>query len=400
MKKILTTICLTILIQILLAAPARAQAIENLEFFGAEVPPAIGTDTGRNMAACVAGLRTFLSAAVGYEDFKDYVRDFYIGFRWPMYYADIAGVENRVNRTRYAIVSSFLKCEINSMKALSAQYYKLEAELYFVRHFVDTSGGAPRNRAESPSDRQNFINQMTDYFILRKQSEDKEQDRALFSGYFDVFAAKYSNRSRMYIGFGEDPVWVALADKVDQLIETFKGFSKLGNELGSLATETGELGVAIKDRAVAIYNSPLTSLVGISVNASERLSFCPATGSSNECAQLINSVAAVFAPKKPGEKLTFDQVQQAIDSMDSAKVEQESMSAALIKYEVMYGQVNGDGVEALMGKMDKFLAILSTDRAADPASKDAERAEPVKGSLPVLEKVVRCAEAVQNNVCK
>lgn len=396
-RKIFTTFAIFISIAFAAAAPAHAQGIENLYFFGSE-PAAGETDKGRSLASCLDGLNQFLSAMIGYEDFLDYWADFYIGFRWPMYYADIASVESQVNKARYGVVAAFLRCDLNRLKSVTNAYYRLEAELYFVRHFIDAKGGSIRNRADAINDKKNFMNEMMDYFTLRAPSSNPDQDRALFSGYFDMFAAKYRARAGQYASYGDDPIWSELSAKFEQLADTFKNLGKLGSELGQLGKEVGQLpvdiGSSIKKAAVDFYNNPDKSVREALLNVTNRFKICPSPGSPDDCRTLGNGVFGIFE-LEPGEKKTFEQVQTAYDARRVTLAERDDKAEMLQKYEVLYGQVSGSGSEALMSKMDKLLAILGAGKPTNAAS--GEKAVP--GSLQPLELLGNCAYHVQNNVC-
>ncbi|MEK9132699.1 MAG: hypothetical protein AAB606_03275 [Patescibacteria group bacterium] len=397
-RKNLTTFAIFISIAFTAVMPAHAQLIENLQFFGSE-PAAGETDKGRSLANCLSGLGQFLSAMIGYEDFTDYWRDFYIGFRWPMYYADIANVESQVNKARYGVVAAFLRCDLNRLKSVTNAYYRLEGELYFVRHFIDASGGFVRNRADATNDKNNFMNEMMDYFTLRVPSSNPDQDRALYSGYFDMFASKYRARAAQYASYGADPVWSELSAKFEQLLDTFKGFQKLGSELGQLGKEVGQIpvdiGSSLKKAAVDFYNNPDKSVTEALLNITSRFKICPSPGSPDDCRTLGNGMFGVFE-LDTGEKKTFEQVQTEIDTHNLQIAERDDKADMLQKYEVLYGQAGGSGSEAVVSKMDKLLAILGVGRPANAAS--GEKAVP--GSLQPLELLGKCAYHVQNNMCK
>ena len=66
----------------------------------------------------------------------------------------------------------------------------------------------------------------------------------------------------------------------------------------------------------------------------------------------------------------------------------------LAKYELLYGQVNGEGINAVIGGMDKLLALLQGGRAAD------QNHDQIFGSLAPLQRLAVCAEMVRKNECK
>lgn len=421
MKKLFVLILAVL--QMTLLAPAAARAQENIQFFGSE-PLASEQDEGRNLLACLKGWRQFLSAFIGYEGFVDYWRDIFIlSWKWPMYFADINNTELQLNKSRYAVMSAFLRCDTDRLGSVTQAYYKLEAELYFLRHFIDVSGGFLNFKTDSRGNRDLFRDEMIKYFKLRKASENPDQDKALFIGYFNEFEGKYRERANQYSGYGDDPIYNDISSKFDGLMQTFKDF---GNESAALA---GDVKAASKEalaagkRGLNALAHPINTLGDIAVNVYRRFQVCPATGHPDECKTigevakdalkegiegaklfgklsltLVGGVVAtpvtigVVTVEKvadlisgSGIKATPDEVQQILAEVKEVSESQAELADMTARYELLYGQVAGDGVIELTNRMDKLLEILGPK---DPL-----------GSLKPLEKIAKCADFVQNAVC-
>lgn len=369
---------------------------ENVQLFG---PASVGStsESDRNLANCLSRLRRFLSPpnADIFEDVADYFRDFSL---LPSHYADVAAIENQVNKSRYAVIAAFLRCDLNRLPAAINAYEKLEAELYFVRHFVNTDGGYIHDRTLASAEKQQFLEQMLDYIFIRHPREDEDRDRAKFEGYFDQFIAQYRERGKGYANFGEDPVYSELSERVDKLVQTLSSLGTLVGEVANLGKDVGEnvsdAASAVKQAAVSAYERPGAALVGALENAVSRFQICPAAGDPEDCKDAIGLYksaknAALGVENffnKTSERKTFEEVKVAISQAAAQEVEATDKGAMLARYELLYAQVNGDGVAAVMANMDGLLNILGPDGKF--------------GSLPPLKQIAECAEDVKKRECK
>ncbi|MEK7524295.1 MAG: hypothetical protein AAB588_04680 [Patescibacteria group bacterium] len=366
---------------------------EDLQFFGSE-PAANESDEGRTLLACITGLRRFLSPPNGdfFEDFYDYIRDFSL---LPLHYADVANVENQTNRARYAVIAAYLRCDLNRLKAATDAYFRLEAELYFLRHFVDTNSGIVRQRLVE--NREAFQKQMMDRIIPAHSAEDEEKDRALFGAYFDQFAAQYQARGESYDKAEGDPIFDELGAKFDKLVDTIATFQDLGKEVGEFGKDVGS---AVAEGAGAVYNgvaafqNPGSVFKDLGMNLLNRLQICPDPSAPADCQNLYgvgkSAVDAFFNAtsniKKFYEKKTFEEVQIAVSQQDLKRTEDFTKAEMLARYELLYGQVNGDGITTVVSRLDYLLTTLGSDGEF--------------GSLKPLTSVAECADKVKGNVCK
>lgn len=379
-------------------APARAQ---NEPFFGSQSE----LSKGRNVTTCTAGLRQFMSSAVGFEDLSDYWRDLFLT---PMHYADVAAIENHLNRTRYAVVSTFLRCDLEALSGLLPQYYKLEAELYYVRHYVDTSLGYLHILTENKLERKKFSEDMIDYMLVRKNSQKIEEDMALFGGYFDVFEAKYRQRAKQYMSFGKDPIYEELLAKFGELIDTLKSFRELGGAVaglgGDIKDAAADAATSIKNTAVSVYESPTNALKNFALEALSRFRSCPDTDSPEDCPdaglyKAAGDIADALKPN-PGKKKSFEEAMVAISSQKRERVKLLDKAEMLARYEVLYGQVNGDGITEVLKTIDRLNTVLGKGQQPDKKAKEPEEQIKIPGSLDPLGKMQQCAQLVLDRECK
>lgn len=384
---------------------AHAEEIDNIQTFGTN--PGLDQSKGRSLAACLAGWRQFLSALVGYEDFTDYWRDFFL---WPLHFSDVMNVTMQLNKARYKVMSTFLRCDIDNLKSATNSYYRLEAELYYVRHYVDTDGGYLNILTDSPGSRQQFLNDMLDSLILRKNSDNPEADRQLFNGFFNIFVVRYKDRAKKYASFSNDPAYEELFEKWKELKKTFSSFDELGGELQALGNEAVvEPLTAVADFAVSAVNDPVAALKSTGAAIANRFQACVEAEDDRYCNGEIGdmSVDKLFGDvgKDAGDflnrmrtKKTFEQVNVQINTQQAAKSADLDKAAMITRYEILYGQVGGDGVRDVVTRMDTLLEILGAQQKKPVAG--AAPAKPIANSLDALETVIKCAKTIDERECK
>lgn len=364
---------------------ARAQAAG--QFFEAE-PLAKEQSKGRNLLSCLSGWRQFISAGIGTQGFKDYWRDFSL---YPAHYADVVIVEQQLNKARYAVMAAFLRCDLNKLKSVTNAYYKLEAELYFVRHFVETSGGSVKILTENPAERQKLVDEVANHIILFKKSQNPEEDRAIISGYFSTFETKYKERAKKYAQFGNDAVYGELGKKFDELIDTFKSFGKINNDLQKEEKPAEKTAEQNRETKTPAHAGALKNIKELAAAIAKRFDACATTEDKRYCitGEDRKKTEDPFTPSnitKSSEKKTFGEVMFLVEKRAQERTEDIDKVQMLAKYEILYGQVNGDGIIELMKKMDALLAILG------PAKEE--------GSIEPLNKLQQCAKHVNTNQCK
>lgn len=358
---------------------------ENVKVFGSE-PMASETDKGRNLLTCFERWRDFLAAGIGFQDFSDYWRDFFL---WPSHFADVMNIQDQLNRTRYSVMSAFLRCDTDNLKNITEAYYRLEAELYFVRHFVDMDGGFLSVLTETEGGRDRFAEEMIDYMILIKPAENKDKERALYKGYFDLFAARYAGRAQQYKNFKDDALYAELYAKFLEFQSVINDFKKLGSEMEKLGDEAiVQPAKAIGAAATAFYNNPGKALKEAGSAILKRFDACAETKDNRYCATGESRIGAPenFFGDTPGftkssDKRTFNEAMSAIEQADQIKTEDVDEAQMLSRYEMLYGQASGDGMRALADKMQEMIDTL-------------------KSSSSPLNELENCSANVSGEVCR
>lgn len=395
-----------------------------LMFFGArpQTPPSRGQ---RNLANCMLGLMQFYYIAARFSDIPSHIR-----LRWPPYfrdffllpaqYADVMNVEQQLNRTRSSVMAAAFRCDVQQQRATERAYYKLEAELYYVRYFVDATpiptihpgwsvvnalsaaGAAVRipRVTDNPQRRQNFLSEMLDAFgAIPGLSED--QRRSLLTGYFEEFEAKYMERVNSYAG--GDAAWQELARKVDELIDTIKSLKNLGKELADVGREAAAAGQGIGRMAVnaarearsaarKLKNSPGKAILEGAkeiLNVAKVCYRAECKGAGDTVQDIIGSIMEVGSTVRSfSDRKTFEDVRVAIERQKTQQVEFVEEADLRARYEMLYGQINGAGISEMIEKMDELIKILSVGSGTE-----------IAGSFQPLQKVQQCVRMTRTRQC-
>jgi hypothetical protein len=217
MKRILITISLITILGSALPAPAaRAQDL-------------LFNPTSGQQAVCRGGsdFSVFLSALISYDDFVEYWKDIFVRYNANIcQYQDIDTLLKQITRVRKQIREAFYVC--GDTGSLTETYYRLEAELFFLRKYVTVIGG----EIVEPKD---LIDDLQSYFVLDKGYFTQEKMLQLFN----EFVAKYQPRMETYKKC-TDPSWEALVTKWNEFKENAGGFGPAIKQAGASISKRWE----------------------------------------------------------------------------------------------------------------------------------------------------------------
>src|SRR5262249_25140524 len=139
---------------------------------------------------CRTGSRdwgSFISSVISYDDFNEYFKDLFVRYSANIcLYTDIDSVQTKIKKVREQIRKAFFVCDPNANK-LKRTYYELQAELFFLRKFVDMKNG---QMLVVPD--QEVIKQLKSYFVINKNFLSNEDIQKLF----DKFKQKYGEKTK------------------------------------------------------------------------------------------------------------------------------------------------------------------------------------------------------------
>ena len=171
------------------------------------------------------GYRTFLAGMLNFKDFKYFFDDIF--FLNRCHYQDVRNVQNRFDTVSKRIRSAFYKCEPDKMEDLKKEYYKLEAELSFLRVFLGDPDRRDFKMYFSAKKKEKFTIKDRDAVIKPKMKEylvDKLKilDEKELDGLIDEFMKKYKNAPDLYAEC-KDQTWQALMEKIKEFGENWGG---------------------------------------------------------------------------------------------------------------------------------------------------------------------------------
>lgn len=212
------------------------------------------TEDGLSIAKCISkggfDFSLFLQSIVGSDGF---VGNYLVPFEDVLltnqcHSADILGLVQQQIKTRALIRDAYLKCEYEKVPNLKKAYYKLSAELFYVRNVIRKnivvnlpydllSTRMLENKAELLTPRDEIYQEMREKFVDKGSLENDE-----FDVWFLILEKKYEKRVDDYI-VCDNSSWEVVAEKWEEFISTAGGIAPAWNNL--------EKGVSAKAKDLA-----------------------------------------------------------------------------------------------------------------------------------------------------
>ncbi len=270
----------------------------------------------------------FLSSVVSYDGFVEYWKDILVRYNSNIcLYNDVDNILKQLTKARTQIRKAFYTCDTSAPK-LTNTYYKLEAELYFLRKYMNVE----KDQITFASDKQ-VQNEMKDYFVLNKSFFSDEQVAKLYNS----FKAKYATHQEAYAQC-KDPTWTNLIQKWNEVKGT----------IGGAANEFKQTVSKRWDRAI---NTPLLrtgnllgGLVDFKINGLD-----PETALSEITADL---------KKKFPSGYTFPQLNAAKSADQTRAKNQISRTTYLSQYEFQYRETSADITENIIYRLKLLQSFI------------------------------------------
>ena len=295
---------------------------------------------------------TFISSTTGYDSFVEYWKDIIVRYNTNYcLYLDVDNLLNRITKVRAKIRDSFYAC--TNTDQMTKTYYELEAELFFLRKYVNLDSGS-----FLAVDDAKIIKELRDNFFINKKLFTDAEIMQLF----DRFKKRYNSRLPAYANC-KDPGWGGLVEKWNQ-------FKKDVGGIAPLLQQTKE------------------SIEGSWV----RMSKSPWRQGGNFFAGLIdgriNSLPAELGAQQIDEELkkldpkgyTFQQFQaaqiQAETNFTYAKQKQDYLAA----YQSAYGEGSDAFTTAVVGSLNALQATI-------------------RGTFPYQNQAMQCTKSINNKQC-
>ena len=313
--KLLTISLITFLVTVMLSGPALAQG-----------PASLWPDNTGQQAIC-RGTRdwgTFISALIDYDDFVEYWKDIFVRYNSNIcQYMDIDNLLKRVTKVRKQIRDAFYVCADTSK--LKDTYYRLEAELYYLRKYINTDNGSFMNVSDAKMEED-----LRNYFVINKGYFSSAQMTQLLSD----LKSKYTPRLETYKNC-KDATWQNLVDK----------WNEFKTNAGGIGPAIQQASASISKRWKRMANTPMKggqSFFGGFVDA--RINDMPV----KEGLELITQELQRNMP----QGYTFNQLQSAQTAADTAFNELETFNNYAAEYQALYGETSDEYVKQIVYRLD------------------------------------------------
>ncbi len=295
---------------------------------------------------------TFLSSIVGYDDFTEYWKD--ILYRYSAnvcHYSDIDSLKNRIDKTREQLRKAFYVCADTS--TLKKTYYRLEAELFFLRKYVDADNG----QFLITSDR-DLENSLRDYFVLNKGFFSSEEVTELVKS----FKSRYGSRLQTYKNC-TDPSWQNLSNKWEELRENVVGMAPSIQQAGK---SIGAKWDRLENTCVFCGKEFFGGFLDMRLNGVPPL-------------QGLQQIGQELAKNKP-DGYTFDELQTAQNVSDTEYNDAALQEQYMAQYDQLYRESSDQFTAGLTQRLDTLNNIITR-------------------TFPFQNQTIQCLKTVNNKQC-
>ena len=309
------------------------------------------------LKSCARGFTTnFLATGAG---FADIISSWEEIFEWnACYKGDLDGVGNQLRKVRKEVRSAYLTCNLENKDRIFENYWKLDAELWFLRYAIDTKNNILL---------QNFVTQKQKQKIYQEMVKKYGDviDEKLMDQYVTEFHAKYTERFEEYKTCRTFQSLDELEEKWEEFLATMGDFVKAIDDLtGTHALETPAekrerkrreaLDADKEPQGPSLLEGPDASLDrGLDASISKFRLNVEAEKTLGELEQEWKDQFGPSAPKSgPGGIGT-----RIVN--EKRRVEEElALGEMWIRYRTMYGQVADKSTEGIINSLKEFGRII------------------------------------------
>ncbi len=298
----------------------------------------------------------FLSAVISYDGFVEYWKDILVRYNANMcLYLDIDNLLNRIEKARTQIRNAFYICDSRAPK-LAKTYHELEAELYFLRKYVEVGNGNILINSEK-----GVSNDFINYFVYDKNFFSLEESRVLL----EKFISKYKARQETYKNCS-DPTWGNLIAKWNEFKENLGGFAAVKEAAESITKKWDKIVNTPFKRTGGMFGGFLDAKIN---------GLDPETAWSDIAGELDKNT-----PKGAPSGFTFDQFKAATASESARYNDQLTRTQYLAQYQQLYQESSDSIVKEIIDRVNYLeQSIIST--------------------FPFIDQTAQCTKGVLDKVC-
>jgi hypothetical protein len=295
------------------------------------------------------------------EGFTDYWRDILVIYNNNYcQFSDIDSLLNRIDKARKQIRQAFYVCDNATTQRATAEYYQLSAELYYLRHFVDTAEATNPNYSEAENAqkvqlRADIRGKFMDKFVKKLNYFNAENGELVF----EKIRAKYESKVESYRNCS-DPNFEQLWDRVKGLRGTLDTIEQMGKRFESRTKQR----FSVMEKRLA-ENPGLISAFGsrslgdfVNRVASFRINNEPVQEST--VWEQISGTAKENAPfnydvkKQANPVINFDVIAGDLMTIEARDNGEELDIRYLAEYDLKYRQISGAGLDTLRVNLDNL----------------------------------------------
>lgn len=311
-----------------------------------------GTSGGQVLCRGSRDWGTFISAVLSYDDFTEYWKDILSRYNANIcHYQDIDSLLTRITGVREQLRRAFYVCA--NTDAMKRTYYELEAEVFFLRKFINTDYSG-----FTVVDDQKVINDLRGYFVVNKGFFSDAEIVTLFNR----FKEKYKSRLAAYRTC-TDPVWQNLVDKWNEFKSTAGGITPAVNR----ASESFE---KRWDRMSKTSMNLGRDFWGGFLDA--RINGLPPEEGWD---QIANTLKKNFP-----SGFTFQQIQAAKSVSDATYNSKEEEATYLAQYQMLYLETSDQFTGEITSRLNMTDAII-------------------KDTYPYQNQTIQCVKSINNKQC-
>jgi hypothetical protein len=335
--------------------------------------------TGKEVI-CERDWSTFLSSIISYDGFVEYWKDIIYRYNKNIcYYMDIDRVLKKLKKAREQIRKAFYSCDSARAADLKQTYYELEAELFFLRNFVDIGTTEIKN-----ADDKKVYEALRKKFYINKSYFTEEKVKELF----EKFKNKYASRVTVTYKECKDMGLTALSKKWESLVENFKSM--------------GATGKSIKEQWEKSLNTPIKRTGGFLKGYLDiRLGGLPPKKAVDQIYKELKSQYETslkrYNPKKVQKSLEQNQEQEEQEESGIGPSLEELQNAIITNDENYVKKVKKAN---LMAKYEALYKHGADEIAKDFKEKLEELNEIIQNTYPIFENLQKCSKKTADKQCK
>jgi hypothetical protein len=325
---------------------------------------------------CKRDFSNFLTNGIDFdgEGFLEYWTDILVTYNSNYCrYQDIDSLLNQIDKARKQIRQAFYVCDNATSSRVAAQYNQLSAELYYLRHFVDTAA-TPNPKVSDTEKAQKIIpNPDIRALFMKKFVTDKKYfDQPTGLAVFERISQKYASKLESYRNC-VDPNLEQLYQRIDNLKTNLGAATQLWNKFKERTKSRFSAMQKRIDANPGLISAFGASSVGDFFNRVVDLRINAEPVGETTVWEQITFAAKENAPLSSNSNIassqgiTFNSVQADMSDI-KARTDDGDMDLQYVsEYDLKYRQVQGIGLDKVRDNLDTLKDIIKN--TFDPLDK-------------------------------